>query len=228
MEREASWHVIASERLSLAHLLRGISESQWEMPSLCAEWRVRDVAAHVAMAPQFRTVPLLVDAIRARGSFDRLNQEVTARHARRPVTQIVRELEAYADSRRLPVVTSHRKILLDVLVHGQDIAIPLGLRREMPLDAARASADLAWSMGWPFRARRRLRGFQLRATDVTWSAGEGQEVAGPISALLLLMTGRVAVLPGLQTADPAAVAARFSTAGEAPDPHVADPPTTSS
>ena len=33
----------------------------------------------------------------------------------------------HADSRRLPVVTNYRNIALDILVHAQDIAIPLGL-----------------------------------------------------------------------------------------------------
>jgi hypothetical protein len=45
-------------------------------------------------------------------------------------------------------------------------------------------------MGWPFHARRRLRGLRLVATDCDWSAGDGAEVRGPIGALLLLLTGR--------------------------------------
>ena len=51
MDREESWQVIAEQRLTLARLLEGLSEAEWEHPSLCAGWRVRDVAAHVAMAP---------------------------------------------------------------------------------------------------------------------------------------------------------------------------------
>ena len=53
-------------------------------------------------------------------------------------------------------------------------------------------------MGWPFWAKRRLRGLRLVATDTTWSAGEGAEVRGPVQALLLLLTGRIeAALPHL-------------------------------
>ena len=95
------------------------------------------------------------------------------------------------------MVTNYRNILFDVLVHGQDVAIPLGLPRDMPLDAASAGAERVWTMGWPFWARRRLRGLRLRATDIEWSAGEGPEVHGPIAALLLLLTGRAASLPRL-------------------------------
>ena len=52
MNREQSWQVITEQRLGLAQLLEGLSDTEWEQPSLCAGWRVRDVAAHVAMAPQ--------------------------------------------------------------------------------------------------------------------------------------------------------------------------------
>jgi hypothetical protein len=45
-----------------------------------------------------------------------------------------------------------------------------------------------------FHARWRLAGYRLAATDEAWSAGEGQEVARPIAALLLLLTGRPAAL----------------------------------
>jgi uncharacterized protein (TIGR03083 family) len=82
MDREESWRVITEQRLGLARLLEGLSDDEWEQPSLCAGWRVRDVAAHVSLV----TLPpspgtLLRDLIRARGSFHRLNTLVTQRRA---------------------------------------------------------------------------------------------------------------------------------------------------
>ena len=198
MDREESWRVITAQRLTLADLLEGLTDAQWESPSLCEGWRVRDVAAHVAMAPEVPSFSsLLADAVRARGSFNRLNHDVAVRHAGRPVTQIVTELREYAGSRRLPVVTNYRNILFDVLVHGQDIALPLGLRRDMPVEAARVGATRVWTMGWPFWAHRKLQGFRLTATDTPWTVGNGADVHGPIDAMLLLLTGRPAVLPRL-------------------------------
>jgi uncharacterized protein (TIGR03083 family) len=94
-------------------------------------------------------------------------------------------------------VTTYRNVLFDVLVHGQDIAIPLGPPRAMPTSAARAVADRVWSTGWPFRAKRRFKGIRFSATDVDWAAGEGHAVTGPIDALLLVLTGRPAALPRL-------------------------------
>jgi uncharacterized protein (TIGR03083 family) len=210
MDREASWQVITEQRLGLADLLEDLSDEEWEVPSLCAGWRVRDVAAHVAMAPQVPSVrSMLADGVRARGSFHRLNHDVAVRHASRPTAQIVAELRRFAGSRRLPRVTNWRNILFDVLVHGQDIAIPLARPRHMPREAARAGAATVWAMGWPFWARWRLRGFRLTATDVEWQVGDGADILGPLDALLLLLTGRAVVLPRLAGEGAAQLAQRL-------------------
>lgn len=208
MDREWSWRAIEQERLSLADLLETLTEEEWDRPSLCAGWRIRDVAAHVALAPRPPGPwTMLVEGVRARGSFHRLNHDLSVRHANRPGAELVAELREHAASRRLPVLTNHRNVLADILVHGQDIAIPLGRSRPMPPEAARAGATRVWTMGWPFWARRRLDGFRLSATDIEWTAGSGADVRGPIDALLLLLTGRSAALPRLTGAGVAVLTA---------------------
>ena len=69
---------------------------------------------------------MITEAIRARGSFDRLNHDLAVRHAARPTGDLVAELRHFADWRRLPVPTNYRNTLFDVLVHTQDIARPVG------------------------------------------------------------------------------------------------------
>jgi len=200
MDREQSWQVIEQERRSLADLLDTPTDEEWDRPSLCAGWRIRDVAAHIALAPQPPSVPqMVVEGLRTRGSFHRLNHDLSVRHAdSRSPAELVAELREHAASRRLPIVTNYRNVLFDILVHGQDIAIPLGRERTMPVHAAAAGATRVWTMGWPFWAKRRLSGFRLRATNVDWTAGSGpHEINGPIDALLLLITGRTALLDRL-------------------------------
>ena len=80
--------------------------------------------------------------------------------------------------------------LLDVLIHTQDIAIPLVREQRMPPEAARVAADRIWNKSFPFRARKRLTGVRLVASDIDWTAGDGKEIQGPIEALLLLLSGR--------------------------------------
>jgi uncharacterized protein (TIGR03083 family) len=211
VDAEHSWQAIEHQRRSLADLLENLTEEQWETPSLCDRWRVRDVAAPVAMAPQPPSIAgMLVEGARARGRFHILNHDTAVRHADRPGADLVGELRAHAASRRLPAVTNYRNILFDVLVHAQDIALPLGLDHPMPVEAARAGAQRVWTMGWPFWARRRLRSFRLVASDIDWTAGEGAIVEGPVAALLVLLTGRTALLHRLT--GPGAAQFRATTA----------------
>jgi uncharacterized protein (TIGR03083 family) len=199
MDRDRKWGVIADQRRVLADLLDGLAAPDGDRPSLCSEWRIRDVAAHVALTPRSPGVgTILVKAIRARGDFDGLNRDLARDHADRPPAVIVDDLRSLARSRRKPAITTLDNLLFDVMVHVQDVAIPLGLRRPMPLEPARVGVERVWRMGWPFWAKRKLRGLRLVATDVEWSVGVGAEVRGPVEALLLLLTGRTgAALPSL-------------------------------
>lgn len=191
---ELVWAAVAAERESLAEMLDGLSEAQWDHRSWCAGWRVRDVVAHVLLTSRARLGWLLWRLVLARGSVARMNFGTAVRYADRRSTAALRgELRAIVDSRHTPVGTNAVDRLMDLLVHGQDIAVPLGLRREMPVDAARWSVDRVWEMGWPFHAQRELAGYRLTATDTDWSAGSGTPVAAPIADLLLVVTGRKAV-----------------------------------
>ena len=108
-----------------------------------------------------------------------------------------RRLRAMVGSRRTAPFITELEPLVDVLCHAQDIARPIGRPYPMPTDAAVAAADRIWRRSFPFRAQRRLRGFELVATDAPWRAGAGVRVEGPISALLLLVSGRPAALADL-------------------------------
>jgi uncharacterized protein (TIGR03083 family) len=199
VERDEKWAVIASQRRVLADVLDELDEAEWDQPSLCSQWRVRDVAAHIALTPQSPGVlRILGMGLRARGDFDALNRDLAVGHADRAGAELVSELRGLADSRRKPAITTLDNLLFDTLVHVQDVAVPLDRTVAMPLAAAREGADRVWRMGWPFWARRRLRGLRLSATDVEWATGDGVEVRGPVQALLLLLTGRTgAALPQL-------------------------------
>ena len=196
MHTDDVWRAIDAERIGLADLLDDLTPAEWAAPSLCAGWRVRDVAAHLTLA-HMPPAPAVLAALRARGSFDRMVHDSAVRQATLPGDEFPRRLRAMAGSRRKVPFVMPLEPLLDVLVHGQDIARPLGRHRPMPPGAAAAAADRVWSMGWPFHAQRRLHGLRLSATDASWSAGDGLAVEGPISALLLLMTGREAALDEL-------------------------------
>ena len=193
MDLDDVWRSIDSERLSLADLLDDLSPAEWETPSLCTGWLVRDVAAHLTQAHMgYRDA--LVAAVRARGSFDRMIRDGALRIGPLPPEECSRRIRAMVGSRRRAPMVSPVEPLIDVLVHGQDIAVPLGRERPVPPVPAAAAAQRAWDMSFPFRARRRLAGLRLRATDGDLALGEGAPVEGTTGDLLLLVTGRTATV----------------------------------
>ena len=208
MDVDEVWQTIDAERASLADLLEDLSPTEWQTPSLCDAWRVGDVAAHLTLA-HMSPVEAAAGALRARGSFDRMIRDTALRAGGRPRQEYARRLRAMIGSRRRAPFVSPLEPLIDVLVHGQDITIPLGRTRHMPPAAAAAAAQRVWDMGFPFRARRRLAGLRLTATDTEWAVGSGAPVEGPIAALLLLVTGRNAGVDRL-TGDGARTPARTS------------------
>lgn len=193
MDSDALWRTIDGQRAALADLLDGLTDEEWSTPSLCIGWTIRDVAAHLTLA-QMGLLPALLELARARGSFDRMIRDSAIRQARLPAEEFPRRLRAMAGSRRTAPGITELEPLIDILVHFQDVVRPLGRTQATPAGAAAVAASRVWSMGFPFRARRRLAGFRLVATDTDWFAGSGEVIEGPIGALLLLVTGRDAAL----------------------------------
>ena len=196
MDRDEVWRTIDQQRVELADLMETFTEADWETPSLCEGWRVREVAALLTLA--HTTLPeALGSAIRARGGFNRMIYQTAIWQAELPVEDYSVLLRAMVGSRRKAPFISDLEPLIDQLVHGQDMVVPLGRTREMSPEAAATAAQRAWSMSYPFGAKRRLHGFTLAATDHPWTMGDGARVEGPVRALLMLVTGRHVVLPEL-------------------------------
>ena len=143
MDLDDVWRSIDSERLSLAALLDDLSPAEWATPSLCTGWLVRDVAAHLTQAHMgYRDA--FVAAVRARGSFDRMIRDAALRVGPLPPEEYGRRIRAMVGSRRRAPVAGPIEPLLDVLVHGQDIAVPLGRERPVPPASAAAAAQRGW------------------------------------------------------------------------------------
>jgi uncharacterized protein (TIGR03083 family) len=188
---------VRTQRLNLCDYLDGLDDSEWTVQSLCSAWTVRDVVAHLTLTTR-ATIPFIItSAIKARGSFDRMEEKMARDRATRfTTTELVEQLHESADSSRRTVGSSPMDPLVDLLVHGQDIARPLARPYEMRTNLALpALAHVAPNrfLGGP----RRVAGLELVATDVEWSTGEGPEVRGTAENLLLAAAGRSAALAHL-------------------------------
>jgi uncharacterized protein (TIGR03083 family) len=191
------WSAVRTARLDFADFLDTLSAQEWDAASLCAGWRVRDVVGHVSVVPRVTARQMLAVAPRARFDVDRINMLVGIQEGQRDPQELVALLRRHAaDRMRSRPVPDPRNLLFDLIVHGQDVARPLG--RDLPVDSGLAQRGLerVWAMGWPFRARTRLGGLSLRTSDTGWTVGDGPEVNGSALALLLLATGRTAAVIG--------------------------------
>lgn len=190
MDSDTVWHHIDHERLRLAEVLEGLDDTQWLTGSLCAGWTVRDVAAHLAMA-HARARDVALPLLRSGFAMPRMIRR-SAVASRLERDEIVAALRRFVGSRRRAPFISELEPLVDVLVHGQDICLPLGIDLTMPPDAACVAADriVALNRVPQVRLRRPLVGVRLEADDVDWSTGRGTVVHGPVQALVMLVAGR--------------------------------------
>ena len=127
LPRPAVDAAVATERHHVADLVADLTDEQWATPSLCAAWTVRDVVAHLTVTTRMTVPRLLPAAVRARGDFDRMAVALAAgRAAAYSTAELVGQLrESAGSTRRMPGSTPMDP-LMDLVIHRQDIARPLG------------------------------------------------------------------------------------------------------
>ena len=133
---------IADERRGLADLLSGLTAEQRAAPSLCSEWSVLEVVAHLVVPLQVSIPRFALTMLACGGNFDRANTRLARQQARRPYDDLIDTLRRRADSRFTPPGAGPEAPLTDLLVHGLDICWPLGLTHPVPAERWRTSLDL--------------------------------------------------------------------------------------
>ncbi|TWE22519.1 maleylpyruvate isomerase family mycothiol-dependent enzyme [Prauserella muralis] len=179
----------AEERAEFAALLDTLSPEQWDAPTLCEDWRVRDVVAHVISYDELSVRGLLRRLAGGRFALPRVNALGVAEYATREPDELVALLREHQRPSGLPSAFGGRIALVDAMIHQQDIRRPLGLPRDIPARRLRPALSFAM-LAPPLRALPRIRGLRLVATDLDWTWGRGPEVRGPGEALLLAAAGR--------------------------------------
>ncbi|MBL7486897.1 maleylpyruvate isomerase family mycothiol-dependent enzyme [Frankia sp. AgB1.9] len=216
MHADDVWQAIDTQRLRVADLLEKLTDDEWRTPSLCDGWTVRDVAAHLTLQQTGLGGALRMVA-RSPGGMKRVIHRSACLRAAMPTEQMIAEIRGMVGSRKHNAGVTCQETLIDILVHGLDIAIPLQKPLAVSPEAAAVAADRVWSVafpsfGYPFFPRKRLRGLRLTASDTEWAVGEGAPVDGPMDAILLLLTGRLAALPRLSGEGTHALRARLTPA----------------
>ncbi|MGH3352577.1 MAG: maleylpyruvate isomerase family mycothiol-dependent enzyme [Nocardioides sp.] len=185
-----------AERRDLADFLETLDPPQWERPSLCSEWSVREVVAHMISYEEVRLPEFARRFVGARLRFGEMNARRLEEFGERSPGELVSYLRAHAKPSGPTAVAGARIGLTDALIHHQDIRRALGVPREVPSERLLPTLGFAL-MAPPLPAKRNVRGLRLMATDLDWAHGAGAEVTGPGEALLMAACGRADALPEL-------------------------------
>lgn len=182
--------LITTERRELADVLAGLSPAQWRGRSLCAGWTVAHVAAHLTMPFRISEQDFLAAMQRAGGDFTVLSDEIAARDSRLPQAELVAALRDNARNPWSPPGGGLPGALSHDVIHGLDMTWHLGIEYPIPAEAITTVLDLTTSPGAHSVFGFSLEGLALSATDLDWSAGDGDLLAGRSRDLLLLVAGR--------------------------------------
>jgi len=180
---------------ALLELLAELAPEQWNAPSLCAGWRVRDVVSHVLMPYELSTPRFLAGLVANRFDFDRMANAWALRD-HRTAAELTAALGAHGKF-RVPGAGPEGE-LTHMVIHGLDIAYPLGRPYKISAEAANLTLDQLFTP----RARGlvdadRFAGLSLVATDTGWRHGAGPAVEGSAAALILTLANRPAALRDL-------------------------------
>ena len=181
---------VAAEFASLADLLAAASAAQWDTPSLCEGWRVREVIAHMTMAARYSEAEFMAELQRCDFDFTRLSNEVAGRDAGLPEDELVASLRSDVMQHWAPPGGGYHGALNHVVIHGLDVTVPLGVPRRSPDDTIRVVLDDLAQGGGHAHFRTVINGRRLEAYDLDWSHGSGPVLRGAAGDLALAMGGR--------------------------------------
>lgn len=191
-QTDRMWAMIHAERRRLGELLAGISDEQWGERSLCGEWTIEEAAAHLTAVAQTGTAAWIWSMARAGLDADRHNQRRMQRFLGDSPAETLATFNATVTSTVIPA-KAYAAILGETIVHGQDIAQPLGLRLDPDPEAVAKVARFYAKKDFAVNSSTLVEGLRLEATDAPFAAGEGPLVSGPALALVTTMAGRPAL-----------------------------------
>ncbi|PRY47433.1 uncharacterized protein (TIGR03083 family) [Geodermatophilus tzadiensis] len=173
----------------LATLLTSAPAETWDAPSLCADWQVRHVVAHVTMPARLTPEQFGEGMAAAGGDFTAFSDAVAVRDGALPLAEHLDALRSPRLHAWQPPGGGAAGALSHAVIHSLDVTVALGRPSVAPPEAVVAVLDhLAAADGAYFGVD--LSGVRLEATDTDWSRGSGDVVRADAGALLALLSGR--------------------------------------
>ena len=192
-----TWQAVDEERSALADDLATLDDTQWELQSLCSEWKVRHVVGHLIGGSEVKTGPFLIGMLKSGMSFNRYMSREGLALGAVPPDELLKQFRNTVGRHRTPPGAKPEIMLTDLVCHCGDIRRPTGMTRSVPETTLLTVADTVKGIGFPLHAKKRIAGLRMTATDSDWSVGEGPPLEGPLAALIFVMAGRKVPLEDL-------------------------------
>ena len=190
------WTTIHEERRALLQDLEPLTAQQWATPSLCEGWTVQDVLGHMVAAAKKSPPKFFAGMIGSGFRFNAMAAKDVARETEGGPAQTLARFREILDRTTSPPGPKTTWVG-EVVVHGEDIRRPLGIKHTYPTDALTSVADFYKGSNLLIGAKNRVAGLTLQATDADWSTGSGPSVTGPMLSLVMAMVGRKPALDDL-------------------------------
>jgi len=189
-----------------AAVLGTLTTEQWNSPSLCSQWTIREVAGHLVSGTSTPMRCFTTELVRARGNFHHANAADASRVAADQSPPHLVSAIAAGTIGGVGRLLPRRLLLADHVVHLLDIANALQITVALPPDILAAVLTLEVSIPNPFVPAARLaRGLSIEASDTGWRRNRsGPAIRGNATDLISALAGRPAALsrldgPGART-----------------------------
>lgn len=192
------------ERRAIRRLLGELTPDQWHQQSLCGEWTVAELVAHLIawddlllyrsrrehLTALLRFAKLYATSF---ASMNAVNRKLDAKVRGLTPPSLMERFGADtgSDLKWLFDGTNPAGHLAEYVIHHQDIRRPLNLPRDVPPDRLFAALQGVTQLpGVRGPAWRKLLQRRWNATDVDWARGRGAVVSAPGEEILMTLAGR--------------------------------------
>ncbi|MEX0769018.1 MAG: maleylpyruvate isomerase family mycothiol-dependent enzyme [Microthrixaceae bacterium] len=224
-QEEEVWEWTRADRVVLADFLSQLSAEDLAKKTLCTEWTVSDVAAHLlSMATNSKwelTWKYLVSGLNIERASSRTISET---HLRLSDNEIAATLRGTATAQTTPPGLRPLGVLGELVTHIADIELALDQSVNIPVEhfvvgleymQYRRKSNTRFTLSRYGRqpvlnCAELTDGLRFEATDIEWSLDDGELVQGPAALLLLAMTGRSEALEQLTGSGVSTLRNRFN------------------
>lgn len=197
MTESEYWGLIHAERARLASMLDRLREKDWRAGSLCSDWSVEQVVAHLTAGANTGRWAWIRSMVLAGFNASKHNERRLAGYLGNTPAETLKMFRDSIDNTIAPT-KDYAAWLGEVIVHGQDIARPLGISLTPDPVAVGEVAHFFATKDFAVNSRKLVSGLTLEADDVSFRSGDGLVVRGHLLDLVMIMAGRSDYLAELE------------------------------